>query len=987
MARTIKIEIVVDSKQADANLKKFEREFKSAIDSSTGSAGRLRSSLGDLRTALNALGIAAAVTALKQFGEFALRAAINVDRQVSSLKALTGSAEAATRRFQELFKIAQQTPGLTTSLATTLDAQLRVFNVSTQTINKLLPVVGRLNAISPLGDPRQFVNNLTQLISQNFERADLKELVGQSPIAGKLLAQIFNVDNPTNAEAIRAAAKRLGVTTVEKLAEELVKAAETNSALKNAVETIGGQFDKLKDRLEVALAPVGEQIAKILIPTFDELIKSVKEYGATSAEVFRDNRNDIIASTKQIAQMTVEMGKATISLGELALKLKIPEFLGRAAAEFQDIVDSSGGNLFTFEKGPKLLEFERQLAAIEAERKLTKPDSRLSNFIATINALGELRGGGKSAAGGGGGGGGAGGGRSAAVSAEARKRAQEIKDMREKIRDAIIEDFADSTLKDLEEISNIITGANIENIRREPRDRQLAGFNVAQAERIRKIDIETARLEQNTRRAEAEALLRTSRRGFGRSGAFIEDAIARGRITAGEAELLRQGAAGRLAGQLREALPNVSPDKLDDLRDEIELMDRLSVSISNTERFMRGFNSQVESVGDAFDRFGANVARAFGNVRDLFNSLKQAVLGFFNDLLGSALQNLVRQTIGPLLGGASGLFSSAFAGSGITAPPSVSAISAAGSTAGSAIGNALNLFGGGGRAAAATAPGVSSGGFSFGALGRSFASAAPLLGLSFGSSLGGTSTAGKILGGIGGALAAFNPILAAPLLIGSFFLGKASQRKNDERVSGEFLSQALASIEQLMSQVSSGSISGSQATAIFENQILQQFIQQIKTLKTKSVVQSRLNNQVNDLRNVFESRLPGALAQQARLRQNAAIDARLIPEFATGGTTIGGLAFLHRGEKIVNLQQQAIMRSIAGANIFERAGVPGVRQNANFDQGGTMGRGLDMGGDIIIEKLVIGISAEDVFVAGGSGEKGRSVVVKQIQTARLNREL
>src|SRR5262245_30134283 len=139
-ARTIKIGTVVDSTQGDAKLKKFESEVKSAIDSSTGSAGRLRSSLGDLRTALNALGIAAAVTALKQFGEFALRAAINVDRQVSSLKALTGSAEAATRRFQELFKIAQQTPGLTTSLATTLDAQLRVFNVSTQTINKLLPV-------------------------------------------------------------------------------------------------------------------------------------------------------------------------------------------------------------------------------------------------------------------------------------------------------------------------------------------------------------------------------------------------------------------------------------------------------------------------------------------------------------------------------------------------------------------------------------------------------------------------------------------------------------------------------------------------------------------------------------------------------------------------------------------------------------------------------------------------------------------------------
>jgi hypothetical protein len=83
---------------------------------------------------------------------------------------------------------------------------------------------------------------------------------------------------------------------------------------------------------------------------------------------------------------------------------------------------------------------------------------------------------------------------------------------------------------------------------------------------------------------------------------------------------------------------------LDDLRDEIRLYDRLGSSISDAERFMRGFNSQIETSGDAFDRFGQNVGRAFMNVEDLFNGLKQAALGFFNDLLGQSPQGIVRQT-------------------------------------------------------------------------------------------------------------------------------------------------------------------------------------------------------------------------------------------------------------------------------------------------------------------------------------------------------
>src|SRR5262245_25788094 len=289
MAREIVVKFIADTKAFNKAIDDSKRNLEGAASGGAKEFNNMRSAISASTIALTAFGLAG-VAALRSIGTAALDAAIKIDRQVSSLKALTGSAEAATKRFQELFKIRQATPGLTTSLATTLDTQLRVFNVAEATINKLLPVVGRLNAISPLGDPKQFVNNLTQLISQNFERQDLKELVGQSPIAGKLIKQIFNVDNPTNSEAIRAAAKKLGITTVEKFAEAFSEAGESNGILQRATQSFAVQIEKLQERIQVALAPIGEEIIKVIGPQFEELVRLIEDNAPKISKVLRDNQ-------------------------------------------------------------------------------------------------------------------------------------------------------------------------------------------------------------------------------------------------------------------------------------------------------------------------------------------------------------------------------------------------------------------------------------------------------------------------------------------------------------------------------------------------------------------------------------------------------------------------------------------------------------------------------------------------------------------------
>ena len=206
--------------------------------------------------------------------------AFAIDENVNSIKALTGSASAAEGRFQALFTLAQKTPGLTTDIATALDSQLKLANVSEGIVDRFLVTVGRLNSIKSIGDPQEFANNLRQLVDQGFEKADLKQVVNRNPIAGELIKQVFGVDNPTNSEAIRSSAARLGVTTAERFFDELAKAGENNPKLKNATESLSVQLEKSQDRLQVAVRPLGLVLINAIIPAIQAAVPVVETLAA-----------------------------------------------------------------------------------------------------------------------------------------------------------------------------------------------------------------------------------------------------------------------------------------------------------------------------------------------------------------------------------------------------------------------------------------------------------------------------------------------------------------------------------------------------------------------------------------------------------------------------------------------------------------------------------------------------------------------------------
>lgn len=316
------------------------------------------------------------------------------------------------------------------------------------------------------------------------------------------------------------------------------------------------------------------------------------------------------------------------------------------------------------------------------------------------------------------------------------------------------------------------------------------------------------------------------------------------------------------------------------------------------------------------------------------------------------------------------------------------------------------------------------------------ASALPLLGLSLGSGLGGGSSFGQLLGGIGGGLLGVgltaapaglagsalgflaplfsNPITAAigaALLPAAFLFGRARQRRRDEATSGDSLQRAIDSIFSLQRDIAADRFDGAEARDIFENEILAQFIAEINQIRTRSVRESRLTNQVRDLRNLFEQVVaPTVTAQAGRISQRRAADelfGKLVPEFATGGIVPGRdlgfdsvMALLRPGEMVLTRGQQSMIKAMAGGDVFSKANVPDSGEQSGdaqaFAGGGIAARisggrgGLQSA--VVIDNLVIGFAvgqrgAEEVVIAGGNSPRGRQVTVNNIKSARTNREL
>lgn len=354
----------------------------------------------------------------------------------------------------------------------------------------------------------------------------------------------------------------------------------------------------------------------------------------------------------------------------------------------------------------------------------------------------------------------------------------------------------------------------------------------------------------------------------------------------------------------------------------------------------------TETVADAFISLYDGVFNKLDSLIDRWTSK----LGIFGDFVGTLLKgivnNLANQILGGLLG-EGGILSRALNGIGGWLSRLL------GGSGGSGIGGVLgNIFGGG--ALGATTPGFNpaAGGILgllgglFGGGGATTTASTALAGLSgFGSVAAGTSgaigtvSAGSGLSGLLGGLGSFATsglgiatfgIGTVAALVGTWLARRARQRRSDEEASGEALQAMVDLIKTTATDIDNNKLvfAEGQSQAFLNDSILQPFKDFINTLKTDSVRDSRLTNQVRDLENLYNSLVGDAVRRQQERIAAAASTTTTTATSTTGNGTDPLAGFTPQPTKI-NLELS--LQVVQGTDTATKVVVLGVKTKEGSD--------------------------------------------------------
>lgn len=236
--------------------------------------GRLKSlggTLSSVGSQVQGLGIAftAAFTVpLTAIATLGVKSALRLDEARTKITALIGDGEAAQKKLDELFKLADSSVGVTRTSAVQVFGQLKgIGDIADSTADAVIRATGRLNAAFKLEDLDGFVRNIVQIFSQGFERADIKEAIGRVPIFSQLLEQAFGTQDADQLRKLKDAGK----LTLDGFLTGISQAIETDPRTANITENLTTKLAKAFERLDSALAPIGDAILKLVVPIIEQL--------------------------------------------------------------------------------------------------------------------------------------------------------------------------------------------------------------------------------------------------------------------------------------------------------------------------------------------------------------------------------------------------------------------------------------------------------------------------------------------------------------------------------------------------------------------------------------------------------------------------------------------------------------------------------------------------------------------------------------------
>jgi hypothetical protein len=269
-------------------------------------ANSSRTTEGALTSFANKMGRLAIVAGPLAAGTL-IKWAAGIDSIRNRLQAATGSIDGANRKFKELQTLAQNAPGVLVSSAVELYAFFKPMKLGEDTINDLIKALGRLKMANDEIDLKTFGMNLTQLYTQAFEAIDLKELVGRFKEGGEILQKAFDL----SASDLDTIAKEMKDKLAKGLSKEqffaaIAKAIESDPSLSKLQETMGGKFEKLYDRIKIAVEPAGRGLADAVIAPFTHIVESLERIFGQAT------------TTDSINVFFVELGAAIVQ-GALAM--------------------------------------------------------------------------------------------------------------------------------------------------------------------------------------------------------------------------------------------------------------------------------------------------------------------------------------------------------------------------------------------------------------------------------------------------------------------------------------------------------------------------------------------------------------------------------------------------------------------------------------------------------------------------------------------
>lgn len=325
MAATLTIEIDLSDKTIAQAAKEVSAKVRDAfrnagdglnsgLDAARNKLQAIGSQLEKLGPALTSAGttLTAAITLpLGALATGATRAAVENDKYEKTLTAITGSAERARAKIAELRDVAQKSPGVLTASAVATYAQLKAIgDVTEGTINKVIKATGKLSSVFDVGDAKEFNRNLTQIFQQGFERSDIKEAIGRVPIFEQLLESAFGTKDADKLRRLKEAGK----LTMDSFFAGMADAANNDPRLRNIQESIGSQFEKLKDRVLTALIPLGEVIIRAVSPVVTALVPVIEKLAAAFASLPQPVQTAIVL----LGGLAAAVGPVLVIFGALA---------------------------------------------------------------------------------------------------------------------------------------------------------------------------------------------------------------------------------------------------------------------------------------------------------------------------------------------------------------------------------------------------------------------------------------------------------------------------------------------------------------------------------------------------------------------------------------------------------------------------------------------------------------------------------------------